>query len=71
MKLALQTHMALEDNGYWEEDEKQVGENVAGGHCDKLCVALAALAVGDRQYLPVLIERLAFGQIAYDDGHKG
>lgn len=63
--------MALDDDGNGENDEHQVGENVAGGHGDELDVALATLTAGVRQDLPVMFKGIALGKIANDDGDEG
>lgn len=71
LDLVLDRHAAAQDDGDGEEDEEQVGEDVARGRGDELGVALAAAGAGVREDLPVVGKGTAFGQVAYDDGGKG
>lgn len=71
LELPAKLHVALDNDGDGEDDEHQVGEDVAGGHCDELDIALATLTTRVRQDLPVVSEGVAFGEIANDDGDEG
>lgn len=71
LELPAKLHVALDNDGDGEDDEHQVGEDVAGGHCDELDIALATLTTRVRQDLPVVSEGVAFGEIADDDGDEG
>ena len=63
--------MALDDQGDGENDEKQVGKDVAGGQGDELDEALTTLTAGVRQDLPVMLEGMTLDEIANDDGDEG
>lgn len=43
LDLAGQAHLGTDDHGDGEEDEEEVGNNIADGHGNELGVALAAL----------------------------
>lgn len=64
-------HGAADNDGNGKDDEEQVGKNVARGHGDELHVALTALSAWIGQDLPIVVERLAFGEVTDDDGNKG
>lgn len=71
LDLALDLHVAAQEDGDGEDDEHEVGEDVAGGHGDELDVALAALAAGIGEDLPVVVEGPALDEVADDDGDEG
>jgi hypothetical protein len=71
LELSAELHVALDNDGDGKDDEHQVGEDVAGGHCDELDIALATLTTRVRQDLPVVSEGVAFGEIANNDGNEG
>ena len=70
LDLPPEAHLALDDDRDGEEDEQKIGKHVAGGHGYDLGEALPALRTGVWQYLPVMGEGTAFGQVGDDDGDK-
>lgn len=63
--------MRFENDWNGEGDEEQVGDDIAGPHRDELRVALTTFGSGVWHDLPVMVERLAFGQGSNDDGDEG
>lgn len=63
--------MGADDHGDGEENEEEVGDDVADGHGDELGVALAALTSRVRKDLPVHVEGPAFDEVGDDDGDEG
>lgn len=59
------------DHGDWKGNENQVGDDVSDGHGKEMGIALAAPRAWIRNDLPVMINGLARGKIAYDNSYEG
>ena len=70
LDLALERHRAAQDDGDREDDEEDVGEDVARGESKELGETLTALGAWVGEDLPVVVEGLAFGEVADDDGYE-
>lgn len=54
-----------------EDDEEEVGDDVACAHGDELGVPLATLRSGVRYHLPIVGEGATFGESCDDDADEG
>jgi hypothetical protein len=68
--LALHAHGAVDDDRHGKQYQQQIRENVAHPGGEQVYISLAAVAPWVGQYLPVVVEGSAFGQVANDDGDK-
>lgn len=66
----LRIHGRFEDNGYWEANDQEVGNDVARTHSDELGIAFPAFRSWVWDYLPVVAERLAFGESCDDNSDE-
>ena len=64
-------HMRVEHNGNGKANKNYVGDDVGRTHGDELRDALSACCTWVWDDLPVVIERLTFGQRRDDYGDKG
>ena len=71
LDFAFLAHLAPYDDGYGEEDEQQVRDDVADSHGDELRIPLPTLSSRIREDLPIMRKRPAFHQITDDDGKEG
>lgn len=60
--LPFKGHVRFQNNRNWEADEYQIGHPIARGHRDELRHTLPAHRARVRDNLPVVVERLTFGQ---------
>lgn len=70
MCLSLNWHLATDDDWDWEDDEEEVGDDVADSHGQELSIALSAASLDWWVVLidlPVLGDWLALCHICYDD----
>ena len=63
----LRSHGRLEDNRDGKADDKQIRDHVARSHSDELSLPLSTFGSRVRNYLPIVIERLAFGKSRNDN----
>ena len=68
LDLPLYPHVRFYDDRNWEDHQRDVCDYVRDSQCEKLCVSLPASSSWVWNYLPVVCERLAFGQIC--DNHR-
>ena len=67
ISLPLKWHVGFNDNWNWEADENNIRNHVAGAHGHELSDALSAHRSWVWNDLPVVIERLTFGEGCDDD----
>lgn len=54
-------HSRFEDNGYWEANDQEIGNDITRTHGNELSSAFSTFPSWVWNYLPVVAERLAFG----------
>lgn len=64
-------HGGLPDQRDGEDDQNQVGNHVADAHDNELHQAFATFGAGIRHDLPIMIERLTFGEGSDNDANIG
>lgn len=62
--------MAPENNRDRKENQKKVGDDVATCHGDELNISLPTPAPRVWEYLPIIMERLTFDEIRYEDSDE-
>lgn len=63
--------MRLEDDWNGKGNKEQVGDDITGSHRNELRITLTTFGAGVWHNLPVVVERLAFGQGSNDYGGEG
>ena len=66
----LRIHGRFEDNRYWEANDQEIGNDIARTHGDELSIAFPAFRSWVWDNLPVMAERLAFGESCDDDSDE-
>ena len=67
----LRVHGRFEDNGYWKANNQEIGDDIARTHRNQLNIAFPTSCSGVWDYLPVVAERLAFGESRDNDSDEG
>lgn len=67
----LHSHSRFEDNGYWEADDQEIGNDITRTHGNELSVTTSTFRSWVWDYLPVVAERLAFGESRDDYSNEG
>lgn len=70
-RLPLRIHGRFEYNGYWEAHDQKIGNDIARTHGNELSSALPAFRSWIWDYLPVVAERLTFGESRDDHSDEG
>lgn len=69
-RLPLRIHGRFENNGNWEANDQEISNYITRTHGDELGIAFPAFRSWVWDYLPVVTERLAFGESCDDNSDE-